>query len=541
MISLVHDLLTSSAERHPDQTCLAYRRQSLPYEQVDAQVRKLAGVLRDTGLQPGDRVAVYLEKCIEEAVSILAISMAGGICVDINALLKAPQVRYILQDSEARMLITSYQRLSILGKAVGTLSSLTMVIATGQPSTREQHLPGASRCVDMAVAMQQAVPSSPCRRIDSDPAAIMYTSGSTGLPKGVVLSHRNLVAGAQSVASYLHNTAQDRILSLMPFSFDYGLNQLTTVLLVGATLVLHNYLVPADVLRLLERERITGLAGIPTLWSQLLQVEWTGDRFPALRYITNTGGRFPEQQVKEYRRRLPHTAIYLMYGLTEAFRFTYLEPEQVDIRPTSIGKAIPNAEILVLDAHGQPCGPGQVGELVHRGVHVALGYWKDPERTRERFRPNPLQPAGLPTDELVVFSGDYVTMDEEGYLYFIGRRDHMIKTSGFRVSPTEIEEHFYTTGKVQDVVAIGLPHAQLGESIKVLLSLRSGVAASAEALCALACRDMPSYMIPKEVELRAELPKTANGKVDRALLYEQALDRVCLSKGGRPGDDITIR
>jgi acyl-CoA ligase (AMP-forming) (exosortase A-associated) len=523
MISLVHDLLTSTATRYPDKTCLVYRRQSLNYGQVDARVRKLAEVLRHAGLQPGDRVAVYLEKCIEEAVSILAISMAGGTCVDINALLKAPQVRYILQDSEARILITSYQRLSILGEVIGNLSTLTAVITTGRPSTSAQHLPGAIRCLDMATDMQQVVASLPCRRIDNDPAAIMYTSGSTGLPKGVVLSHRNLVAGAQSVVAYLQNTSEDRILSLMPFSFDYGLNQLTTALLVGATLVLHNYLVPADVLRLLETEQITGLAGIPTLWSQLLQLAWTGDRFPSLRYITNSGGRFPEQQVKEYRRRLPHTDVYLMYGLTEAFRSTYLQPDQVDIRPTSIGKAIPNAEIFVLDEQGRPCSSGQVGELVHRGVHVALGYWKDPKRTRERFRPNPMALGGLQTEELVVFSGDYVTTDEEGYLYFIGRRDHMIKTSGFRVSPTEVEEHFYNTEKVQDVIAMGLPDAELGEVIKVILSLRCGIAISAEALRCLVSRDMPSYMIPKEIEIRRELPKTTNGKIDRALIYEQAL------------------
>lgn len=522
MIALVHELLTSSAERFPDQTCLIYRQRSVSYSQVDAQVRRLAGVLHHAGLQAGDRVAVYLEKSIEEAVSILAISLAGGLCVNINALLKAPQVRYILQDSEARMLVTSYQRLSSIGRAVADLSGLTTIIATGQPLARPPYLPGSIRCLDMTRGMHEVVPLPACRRIDRDPAAILYTSGSTGLPKGVVLSHRNIVAGAQSVTSYLHNTATDRILSLLPFSFDYGLNQLTTALLVGATLVLHNYLLPADVLRLLERERITGLAGIPTLWSQLLQVDWTGKRFAWLRYITNTGGRLPEQQVKEYRRRLPHTKLYLMYGLTEAFRSTYLEPEQVDIRPTSIGKAIPNAEILVLDDHGQPCGPGQVGELVHRGVHVALGYWKDPERTRARFRPHPAPLAGLPTEELVVFSGDYVTMDEEGYLYFVGRRDEMIKTSGFRVSPTEVEEHFYHTGMVQDVVALGLPHTQLGMAIKVILSLRPGVSTSADALRAVACKDMPSYMIPQEIEIWPELPKTSNGKVNRALLCAQA-------------------
>ena len=475
-----------------------------------------------SGLKPGDRVAIHFEKCTEEVVSILAISLAGGIFVNINPLLKPRQLRYILEDSGARTLITSTPRLKNIFGELSGLPQLKTLIARGDGFKADAQ---GIAVLNYQTACAESEPlAQPVSRIDADPVAIIYTSGSTGMPKGVVLSHRNIVSGAQSVASYLHNTESDRILSLLPFSFDYGLNQLTTSLLVGAGVVLRNYLTAHDILNTLEREQITGLAAIPTIWSQLLQVDWTGDRFPSIRYITNSGGRFPEAMVKEYRRRLPRTKIYLMYGLTEAFRSTYLDPDQVDIRPTSIGKAIPGAEMMVLDDDGRPCSPGQVGQLVHRGVHVALGYWNDPVRTSERFKPHPLQLEQLQTEELVVFSGDLVKQDEEGYLYFLGRKDSMIKTSGFRVSPTEVEEYFYNTGAVQDAVAMGVPDDALGESILVIVSLRNGQTLTSPDLLQLVTREMPPYLVPKEILIREELPRNSNGKIDRAAICQAELE-----------------
>jgi acyl-CoA synthetase (AMP-forming)/AMP-acid ligase II len=244
---------------------------------------------------------------------------------------------------------------------------------------------------------------------------------------------------------------------------------------------------------------------------------------PNLRYITNSGGKFAEQHVREYRQRLPHARIFLMYGLTEAFRSTYLDPDQVDVRPTSIGKAIPNAEILVVNDQGRPCGANEVGELVHRGAHVAQGYWNDPVLTGQRFRCNPLQPAALPQDEWVVFSGDLVRRDEEGFLYYVGRKDHMIKTSGFRVSPTEVEEYFYNTGLVQDVVAFGVPDPVLGEKITVTLSFRPDVTIGADELLSIVARQMPSFMVPKDVRVLDSLPKTSSGKLDRPLVCSGAV------------------
>ena len=517
MAALLHDLLTESANRFPDQQCLVQGGRTVTYAQLLEDGRRVCRLLIGAGVSPGDRVAVHLDKSIEEATALVAISMAGAVVVNVNTLLKARQVRHILEDSGAETLITSYSRLKTLGAELNGVGRLRTLIGCGSHVQLRAGSVGSFEMIDMCAAAS-GPRGDPVRRIDRDIAAILYTSGSTGLPKGVILSHRNLLAGAESVSAYLGNTRADRILSLLPFSFDYGLNQLTTALMVGATLVLKTHLSASDTLKTLETERVTGLAGIPTLWSQLLQADWAGRTFPDLRYITNSGGRFAEEHVKEYRRRLPHTRIFLMYGLTEAFRSTYLEPDQVDIRPTSIGKAIPNAEILVVDEVGRSCGPDEVGELVHRGAHVAMGYWNDPVLTQQRFRRNPLQPAGLPVDELVVFSGDLVRKDEEGYLYYVGRKDHMIKTSGFRVSPTEVEEYFYNTGLVQDVVAFGVPDPVLGEKIKVALSFRTNVQMGGHELLAMVSRQMPSFMVPKEIEVMDNLPKTSSGKIDRPMV-----------------------
>ena len=521
MASLLHELLTESAGRVPDHPCLVHGTRTLTYADVHRQVRELAALLVRHGVRAGDRVAVHLEKSIEETVAILAASMAGAVVVNVNAQLKARQVSHILDDSGAATLVTSYSRVKMLGAVLPQARHLRTLVVSGHRTSLD-HLGLPLDVVDAGAAAGEADAAIDVRRIDRDIAAILYTSGSTGLPKGVVFSHRNLLAGADSVSRYLASSGDDRILSILPFSFDYGLNQLTTTLLAGGTLVLKTHLNAADTLRTLEAERITGLAGIPTLWSQLLQADWGEMRFEHLRYITNSGGRFPEELVKEYRRRVPHTRVFLMYGLTEAFRSTYLDPDQVDVRPGSIGKAIPNAEIMVVNDRGELCAPGEVGELVHRGAHVTLGYWNEPELTRQRFRRNPLQPAGLPFDDLVVFSGDLVRCDDEGYLYYVGRKDHMIKTSGFRVSPTEVEEYFYNTGLVRDAVAFGLPDAVLGEKIHVVLSVRDGVTSTGAELLAAVAKAMPTYMVPRSVQLVDALPKTSSGKIDRTLVCAAA-------------------
>jgi acyl-CoA ligase (AMP-forming) (exosortase A-associated) len=355
-------------------------------------------------------------------------------------------------------------------------------------------------------------------------AAVLYTSGSTGNPKGVVLSHRNMVAGAKSVAQYLDNTSDDRILSVLPLSFDAGLSQLTTAFTIGARVVLLNYLLPRDVLRACADERITGLTGVPPLWIQLAELDWPAAASESMRYFANTGGHMPRPILDRLRVVMPKAKPFLMYGLTEAFRSTYLDPSEVDKRPDSIGKAIPNAEILVVRTDGALCGPDEPGELVHRGALVSMGYWNDPERTAERFRQAPGQPAGICLPEIAVWSGDVVRRDAEGFLYFVGRRDEMIKTSGYRVSPTEVEEVVYATGLVGAAAAIGAPHPRLGQGIIIVASPPAGGRLDSEALMTQCRRNLPQYMIPLLIAERATLPRNPNGKIDRKTLAAELAD-----------------
>jgi acyl-CoA ligase (AMP-forming) (exosortase A-associated) len=352
-------------------------------------------------------------------------------------------------------------------------------------------------------------------------AAILYTSGSTGNPKGVVLSHRNMVAGAKSVSQYLENSSDDRILSVLPLSFDAGLSQLTTAFAVGAHAVLLNYLLPRDVVRACAESEITGLTGVPPLWIQLAEIDWPEPGRRSMRYFANTGGHMPRPVLQRLRTLMPRAKPYLMYGLTEAFRSTYLDPAEVDRRADSIGKAIPNAEILVVRPNGALCDAEEEGELVHRGALVAMGYWNDPERTAARFKPAPGQPSGICLPELAVWSGDRVRRDADGFLYFIGRLDEMIKTSGYRVSPTEVEEIVYATGLVGSAAALGVPHPRLGQGIVLLATPPADGTLDRDALLLCCRRDMPQYMVPLSIVERPTLPRNPNGKIDRKQLAEE--------------------
>ena len=305
---------------------------------------------------------------------------------------------------------------------------------------------------------------------------------------------------------------------MLPFSFDYGFSQLSTAFRVGASVVLMDYLVPRDVMNAVVRERITGLAGVPPLWVQLADLQWPATATEHLRYITNSGGAMPGTTLAKLRAALPKTKPFLMYGLTEAFRSTYLPPEEVDRRPDSMGKAIPNAEILVVRPDGTECAPNEPGELVHRGSLVALGYWNDPEKTAQRYKPVPGQDPGLVLTEIAVWSGDTVRRDEEGFLYFVGRRDEMIKTSGYRVSPTEVEEVVLATGLVAEVAAVGVPHPTLGQAIAVVVAAAPNAAANSAALLEACRSQLPLFMVPHHVEWREALPRNPNGKYDRARL-----------------------
>lgn len=509
----VHDLLAEQAAARPNAAALTYRGHTATYAEVWRSARAAAAQLRSIGVQRGDRVAIYLEKRLETVAAIFAASAAGALFVPVNHVLKPLQVGHILADSGATVLITSADRLGQLAAALaGSDVANVIVVGDAVPEASGDH--GVNGWNDGQLADGDPGPSGV---IDLDPAAILYTSGSTGKPKGVVLSHRNLIVGAESVSTYLGNTSDDVILSVLPLSFDAGLSQVTTAFAVGAHCVLMNYLLPRDVPKLCAEYGVTGLTAVPPLWLQLADVDWPDDAVRRVRYWANTGGRMPRPTLDRLRSLFTEASPFLMYGLTEAFRSTYLDPSEVDARPGSIGKAIPNAEILVLRPDGTPCDPGEPGELVHRGPLVALGYWNDAERTAQRFRPvhRPGQEWRAP--ELAVWSGDTVVADEDGFLSFVGRADDMIKTSGYRVSPTEIEEAAYSSGIVRDVVAVGVDDAALGQRI-VLVVAPSGDGLTEAALLAALRPLLPAYMIPSRIEIRDDLPRSPNGKFDRPLI-----------------------
>lgn len=527
---LLHELPMLSAQRTPDAIALRDGARSCTYAGLADEITRFAAGLSALGVGRGDRVAIFLDKRQATVVASFGAPAQGAVFVPINPLLKPDQVAYILRDCGVRVLVTSDERWRLLAPAAAECLELRHAVIVG-PSH------AAASAGHVAVHAWDALLDAPHRPghrvIDTDMVGILYTSGSTGKPKGVVLSHRNMVVGAKSVASYLENRSDDVLLAALPLSFDAGFSQLTTAFHAGASVVLLNYLLPKDVVKAVAAHGVTGLTAVPPLWIQLTQVQWPEGAGDRLRYFANTGGRMPLETLRSLRTLLPRARPFLMYGLTEAFRATYLPPEEVDRRPDSIGKAIPNTEILVLRPDGTPCDAEEPGELVQRGALVAQGYWNDVERSAERFRPLPGRPSGLVLDELAVFSGDTVRRDAEGYLYFIGRRDEMIKSSGYRISPTEVEEALYATQLIGECAAFGLPHATQGESVAVIVTGREDADPDVAKLLAI-CRDkLPAFMVPARIDVRrGPLPRNANGKIDRKALAAET--RAALEAGAQP-------
>jgi len=437
----------------------------------------------------------------------LAAPRAGLVHVPVNPVLKRAQVVHILVDSGARMLIGNKGRLD--GLEAGDVPAHCILQDDGA-------LP------DLVAPLR---PVAASKAPPGDLAAILYTSGSTGRPKGVMLSHANLWLGAEAVAQYLELSPEDRTLAVLPLAFDYGQNQLLSTWHAGGAVVPIDYLLPREVVKAVARHGITTLAAVPPLWVQLLEQDWPEEAVAPLRRLTNSGGALGESLVRALRTRFADADLYAMYGLTEAFRSTYLPPAMIDAHPTSIGGAIPHAEILVVKDDGALAGKGEEGELVHAGPLVAQGYWQDEERTAERFRP---APDGSRYGGIAVWSGDRVRYDNEGLLHFVGRRDAMIKSLGQRVSPQEIEEAAIATGLVAECVALGVPDPELGQAIHLVARPAAGVETdkAAEALPAALHRELPSYMQPQVIHWRSALPRGATGKLDRAGLTQEVMEAV---------------
>ncbi|TDP74627.1 acyl-CoA ligase (AMP-forming), exosortase A system-associated [Roseateles toxinivorans] len=519
---LLADLVANAATRCAHRVALTSSVGDLSYGELHQNISACASGLVGLGLGRGERIAIYLDKRFETVVASFGACAAGMVFVPINPVLKPEQVMHILRDCGVSLLLSTPERLRSLGSALNACEALRYVVHVGPSDARETR-PAA--CQHMAWEQLLGWPPRAGHRvIDADMAAILYTSGSTGRPKGVVLSHRNLVVGAKSVSSYLGNNEQDVLLAALPLSFDAGFSQLTTAFHVGAKVVLLNYLLPRDLLISLAEHRVTGLTAVPPLYMQLAQLEWPKEAVQHLRYFANTGGRMPRVTLDLLRKRLPASQPFLMYGLTEAFRSTFLAPSEVDRRPDSIGKAIPNAEVLVLREDGSECADDEPGELVHRGALVGMGYWGDAAGTAERYRPLPStfagRGSGLCVPEYAVFSGDSVRRDSDGFLYFLGRKDEMIKTSGYRVSPTEVEEVLYASQLVAECAAFGVEHATLGQAIQVCATaVAPATELDVSALLQLCRQHLPAYMVPAGFELwSGPLPRNPNGKIDRKTL-----------------------
>ena len=509
---LIHHMLRASAARSADKEAIVSGSARLSYADVWRHVCGLASGLRRLGMARGDRIGVYMEPSQDQALSILAVSRAGGVFVPINEVLFPDQVTHIANDCGMRGLITSQSKLERVREVLPD-ANLDFVVVSGEGTLPDLSLEVQS----FAELSEQAVPDDWRESsIGKDLAALIYTSGSTGRAKGVMLSHEQIMAGSAIVSSYLGITHEHRTLAALPFSFDAGLNQLMTAMQHGATVVIKPFLFARQLVETLVDEEITGMGGVPPLWSLMAQPSSSlrKHEYPHLRYISNTGGAMPVSVLEALRKNLPDTKVFLMYGLTEAFRSTYLPPEELDKRPTSMGKAIPDTEILVVNDDGELCEPEEVGELVHRGPTVSMGYWGQPELTAKSIRPHPLLSPELGAAEKVVYSGDLVKTDEEGFLYFVARRDAMIKSAGFRISPTEVETVLFQTGRLREAAVVGLPDEILGQSIKAFVVPRDGDTVDAEALIAFCSERMPRHMVPKTVESMDSLPKTGSGKID---------------------------
>ena len=500
--------------KDPEALALVTRKSSLSYKMLTHRVGSIAHWLKERalkgqGLQKGARVATWLPKTELACLMPLAAARAGLVHVPINPVLKPAQVGHIIDDSGAELLICN----------AGRLKSLD-----GVAFDRDYAVVEDKEVDDVTGETEDSLPPSKKSINTDDLAAILYTSGSTGRPKGVMLSHANLTIGAVSVAEYLKLSADDRTLCVLPLSFDYGQNQLFSTWMAGGCAYPLDYLTPRDVMKACERDQITTLAAVPPLWVQLVEQDWPEAVVTAMRRLTNSGGALTPSLVGQLRAIFgASTDIYAMYGLTEAFRSTYLDPTLIDANPTSMGTAIPFAEIMVVNSDGKIAEAQEEGELVHAGPLVAKGYWQDEKRTADRFKP---APDASEYGGTAVWSGDTVKRGEDGLLYFVGRTDNMIKSSGNRISPTEIEEAAVESDLIAEAVAIGVPDERLGHAIRLFVRPRdSGDNTEVEKqLATYLRRNLPNFMHPRDIIAMTEFPKNPNGKLDRNALAEAELE-----------------
>jgi amino acid adenylation domain-containing protein len=505
---LLHQLMERTAQRLPDQLALVCGNERLTYAQVDAQANALAAVLRERGVRRGDRVATFLENSVQAVVSIYAALKCGAVFMPVNPLTKLDKLAYLLNDSRASVLIT---HAALAGEFEGAMAQNASVhtclvagdIAASLPDGRYLPYP------DLQDAPDAALPD--CGLIDQDLAAIIYTSGSTGDAKGVMLTHLNMVSAARSISTYLGLRQDDVILCALPLAFDYGLYQVLMAFKKGAAVILErSFAFPVKVLGLMQAEQVTVFPGVPTMFSLLMNLKTLREYpLPALRTITNTAAALAEEHIRQLRNLFPHTQLFSMYGLTECKRVTYLPPDQLDVRPTSVGRGMPNEEVWLVDEAGKRLPNGSVGELVIRGSNVMRGYWEKPEQTAQRLKPGPIP------GEMILYSGDVFRTDEQGYLYFVARKDDIIKSRGEKVSPREVENVLYSMPGILEAAVVGVPDPVLGESIKAFVSLKGGFAPTEREIIGYCAGKLENFMVPKSIIIMESLPKTDTGKIKK--------------------------
>ena len=492
---LVQDSLLATGARSPGATAVITPDVRLDYGELLERSLRLARGLQDAGVQRGDRVAIHMENGIPYAVSIFATLLAGGVFVPVNAQTKPAKLAFLLEDCEAALLLTEPRLAAATSPAVGGIASLRGVV----PSLDE-------------LAASSAEPRDP-GTVPVDLAALIYTSGTTDKPKGVMLTHRNMVFATESVACYLGLTADDRLLNVLPLAFSYGLYQLLLATRLGASLVLErSFAFPAEIVARMQDHDVTVFPGVPTMFATLRSLTNLQPRFENVTCVTNAGAALPPEYVPSIREIFPRARLYLMYGQTECKRVCYLDPELVEQKPSSVGKAMPGTEAFVLDEHGRRATPGEVGVLHVRGPHVMAGYWRRPDLTEHVLRDGPVP------GERMLCTHDYFKTDEDGDLYFVARSDDVIKTRGEKVSPVEVENVLYSVAGVREAAVVGVPDEILGQSVRAFVALDEAATVSEQDLLRECRARLENYMVPREIVVLESLPKTASGKITKTEL-----------------------
>ena len=513
MSRLLQDTLLATVARHPDRTALVTGDVRMSYREVAHYACRLAHALRAHGVRRGDRVAIFMDNTWQCASSIYGVLLAGGVFVSVSVQTKHDKLAFILRDAGACVLLSESHLARVLGPVMKQLPMLR-VLCTAEAKALP---PGIENLYD-ALADMPATPP-PQQSIPLDLAALIYTSGSTGDPKGVMHTHQSLLFALNSINEYLGFSEDDRLFSALPLNFGYGLFQWFSAVHAGAALVLErSFTYPGQVFKRMHDEAVTSFAGVPTVFAMMLaQHAQQPLRFPDVRLLTNAAAALPTEFIPSLRRLFPQASLYKMYGQTECIRSAYLDPALAEIKPDSVGCAIPGTELLLLGEDGQAVARGEVGNLYVRGPHLMRGYWNQPEKTAEVLVP------GLLPGELMLKSGDLFRQDADDYYYFVARSDEIIKSRGEKVSPAEVENAIYSLPAVQDVVVTGIPDPLLGEAVCAFVAAREGEKLNVQQIKRICRERLENYMVPKHVLLLPELPRTVNGKLSRKLIMEQCV------------------